>query len=531
MQTCCLPFEIDCVQPALSDLNWNSKSSFEGHIKGSWSYEQFLKGALFAFSTDRPSAMVDLGQNIWASTSGNLCKACSAFRKSEKGRESCILSDLRAARRCYDSGGCAIYRCASLGLIDMVLPIKCCVPNEPPVVVAAFLTGQYKTAWMKLTDKEHLRKRFGDIYNLDEVVKAFNSIPWLEEDLEKIKKRILALNSFIKENTEKKCYIEDCDIDSLIYLVRNEIRCDSSLSKLLQKDLINTERINASIMGAEILSSASASQNNRKIMSLWHWGKNWNTGVSYPKFQFQRWALPCDPIVKDNLSPFVSMPNWMPKHAELLAKNQYSKNLRCRDVQTTLKLADGPCSPSPESLLSGNCIRIEAFPDTNPGNNILIESITPDENVDLNAELNEAFERIILQYGDITNQPLKNESWEIARIQLLSLFEQTDCTINCLAGTFKSEKFNQVLKINGKSKLASGAISHICALIDELDGNKQVGSEIVRNYIRNMDMFFSMFIPQEDISEKIEKIDVFFERMLHDVLKPLGANLVLNHEE
>ncbi len=281
-------------------------------------YRQYLKEIVQVYGLDRPCAIVDLGRNVWAYTTGALCPPCALARSTEAGFRRCSESDEVAAKRAYQSGGVGLYRCACLGLIDMVVPIKSTDRDSVPEVAAALLVGQYRCAWHNDLSKAHVRQQVGDRELAQEIAHCLPGVRWLEAEIDGICQRLRRLGEFIHSTTaerngnphSRRCHIAQEDIESLRSLMQMAVDHRQSISRMLneRKPLLCCESAPLQWIGGAW--SEHRAEQARARVAFW----NWDPANNWQGSQHQHWYLPSSPVASQ--APFACSHRILQEYAE-----------------------------------------------------------------------------------------------------------------------------------------------------------------------------------------------------------------------
>lgn len=372
--------------------------SLKSYIKAGIPYDKALRGLLTTYGDDRPTAVVDLGSNTWAFSSyeSTYCRSCKFVRASKAGMRSCSESDRSAAYRTYQSGGCGIFQCACLGLIDLAIPIKAMLPNRDPArsdghpvaqVVGVLLTGQYRHVWLRRRTHEEVMEVIADDNvpvasrqkMASDICDAIPSVRLLESDISSIAYRLLTVNAWLQEYTHVRdsqvssCFIESSDIAAISNLCRDETVWRSSLSELATRGT----RPQIEACDLEWLGGAwhgEPKEKDRSMVCMWNWSteRSSQSSSTLALDRWLRWSLPIDPLGELTDIPFAHARNILRDLRKAFSDGAFTKTpnwtgMTVRDLMVVQNMRSPP-------LYLGIAARdLREFPGTNPGIEILLQ--------------------------------------------------------------------------------------------------------------------------------------------------------------
>lgn len=346
-----------------------------------------------AYGGDRPVAVLDLKAGTWATTPNQACRSCYLARRlSQRAQQICMSSDHKAARNCYNTGGCGIYKCLNLGLIEFVIPIKRFDKNplySNPTVVAVLCSGQYVSGWHKPNEELCFDDVQTDVQT--EILRSLSHVRHLESDAHGIPFRMKAVSKVLEELSVNNKYmyrIADEDISHLQNLLENEISPVTSIGRILQDARtpefapLNTpsRSILAEVNVQSILGSTYFRNRNHtaNFYDLFEWSKSLQSG---PAFTWQRWAYSILDNYESDDSPvsdseFLKDPvSVLRNYSHHLKEISFSKCFGVSDLTNSRTLCDMMFKYKawPTARLSGHAKTIENFPNTNPGLKLVTE--------------------------------------------------------------------------------------------------------------------------------------------------------------
>jgi hypothetical protein len=343
-----------------------------------------LETSVEAYGLDRPVAIVDLCQGVWAFTSQQSCRACYLSRLIPEGQDLCMWSDKKAAVQCYQTRGAGVYKCANLGLIDIVVPIKLVAPLDPNdgEVVAAFCCGQYGSPWRQ--PQMNTSYKCGELQS--ELARSIKNVRKLECDIQAIPLRLKATAEALKNETTNTqgeyCTIAAKDICHVEELLRQELSSDTSLERLREDaasydlspggtctaDLAEAASVH-SITGGTVCTTKDDEESNKSnYVGLFEWTK---PSPTIRRFSWQRWGY-----LKMNMDANNCPATALRNYADYLDGSNFSNvfDETRRDLSRTLLSLQAE-SPVQSAYLSGGRINIPDYPGTNPGLDLLGEGL------------------------------------------------------------------------------------------------------------------------------------------------------------